>query len=53
MPISGLLFLFCTVTFAEQDISIRENSFQTDCPIIRTECPLQFHAVIDTDVPDS
>ena len=46
--------LFCMVTpgFAEQEISIRENSFQTDCPIIRAERPFQLHAVIDTDVPD-
>ena len=46
-----LFFFFCPMTFviAEQDISICENSFQTDCPIIRAERPFQINAIIDTE----
>ena len=51
MNLLGLFILCFTVTFvfAEQDICIRENSFQTDCPIIRAERPFQLSAIIDTD----
>ena len=44
-------FLFGTLSFvfAESDISIRENSFQSDCPIIRAERPFKLEAFIDFD----
>ena len=46
----GLFVFLCTMTSViAQDISIRENSFQTDCPIIRAERPFQLAAIIDTD----
>ena len=43
-------FLCATVSaFAGQGITIRENSFQTDCPLIRAERPFQLQAVIEKD----
>ncbi len=37
------------VAYTQQDIDIRQNSFQTDCPIIRAERPFRFRAVIEKD----
>ena len=38
------------IALAEQGIFIRENSFQTDCPLIRAERPFKLQAVIEKDV---
>ena len=48
---SSAFFLFCATMLlsAEPDISIRENSFQSDCPIIRAERPFKLEAFIDFD----
>ncbi|MDR3108183.1 MAG: glycoside hydrolase family 99-like domain-containing protein [Planctomycetaceae bacterium] len=51
------IFLFATFFFASmvtsmslaQDVCIRENSFQTDCPLIRAERSFEIRAVIDKD----
>ena len=47
-------FLFLQMSanliLAEQGIFIRENSFQTDCPLIRAERPFKLQAVIEKDV---
>ena len=39
------------VAYAQQEIVIRENSFQTDCPLIRAERPFKIQAIIDKDSP--
>jgi len=48
-----LFFVLCTITLpaAEPDICIKENSFQSDCPIIRAERPFKLEAFIDHDEP--
>lgn len=49
-----LVFFFLgagITTFAEQSVSIRENSFQTDRPLLRAERPFQLRAVIEKDAP--
>ena len=38
-----------TAVFAEPDICIRENSFQSDCPVIRAERPFTFGVSIESD----
>jgi len=50
---SGVLFILCAVMLlsAEPDICIRENSFQSDCPIIRAERPFKLEAFIDSEGP--
>ncbi|MGL4943795.1 MAG: glycoside hydrolase family 99-like domain-containing protein [Thermoguttaceae bacterium] len=35
--------------FASDGLCIRENSFQTDCPLIRAERPFKLNAVIEND----
>ncbi|MCL1919535.1 MAG: glycoside hydrolase family 99-like domain-containing protein [Kiritimatiellaeota bacterium] len=37
--------------FAAAGVSIRENSFQSDCPVIRAERPFRLAAVIDIEAP--
>ena len=48
-----LCLAFCTSTLlsAELDICIKENSFQTDQPVIRAERPFKLEAFIDHDGP--
>ncbi|MDR0870872.1 MAG: glycoside hydrolase family 99-like domain-containing protein [Planctomycetaceae bacterium] len=41
-------FLFAFPLFAAEQIVIQENSFQSDCPIIRAERPFRFTAVVET-----
>ncbi|MCL2745465.1 MAG: hypothetical protein FWE67_16615, partial [Planctomycetaceae bacterium] len=52
MKITALLlcFVFSAVSLlADETASIRENCFQSDCPIIRAERPFRFTAIIDGD----
>jgi hypothetical protein len=44
-----VLCFFSTLLAAEPDICIRENSFQTDRPILRAERPFKLEAFIDHD----
>ena len=48
-----VLFFTATLLTAEPDICIRENSFQTDRPIIRAERPFKLEAFIDHDGANS
>ena len=50
---SSVFFVLCTVLIlsAEPDICIRENSFQSDCPVIRAERPFKLEAFIDREEP--
>ncbi|GHT37636.1 hypothetical protein FACS189427_10840 [Planctomycetales bacterium] len=48
------IFLFCllfsaALLTADEAVCIRENSFQSDCPIIRAERTFHFTAIIDGD----
>ncbi|MDR1959627.1 MAG: glycoside hydrolase family 99-like domain-containing protein [Planctomycetaceae bacterium] len=49
----GVFFLFCAVssTLPGREICIRENSFQSDCPILRAERPFKLGVVIENDGP--
>ena len=48
VSIFPLLFL-CGIAAAEGQIVIRENSFQTDYPLIRADRPFQIRAVVEND----
>ena len=57
---SNILFwtLLCIFGFSmtvcaqrDEEIVIRENSFQTDCPLIRAERPFLLRAIIEKDAP--
>lgn len=49
-PLRFIIFtlFLCTTLAATHAVSIRENSFQSDCPIIRAQRPFRFTAVIES-----
>lgn len=49
--VSFFLVYVSVAAFAGQSVSIRENSFQTDCPLIRAERPFKLQAFIEKDEP--
>ena len=48
---TSFVLFFSFTTFAQQNIVIRRNSFQSDCPLIRAERPFKFQAVVEKDSP--